>query len=395
MVSRRRMLAVTAGTALGTVVPVAAATVAEAKPRGRSRTLSAQRAVRNGRLSVPQTAFRLSHLAVAWRGPVAQVRLRTARGWTRWQTLDGCPGGRDGRDQRHGRGHEGGSAVLVAPAAVGYEVWVAGEGVAEVTELSTVDASVSTLATATATATVASAMPLPGGVTCPVPYLSRAAWGADESFRFTNGVEDFPPEYYPVQTLTVHHSATANGDADPAATVRAIYYNQTVNKGWGDIGYQLLIDEAGRVYEGRWSGSDSVPVFSGQAGADGRPQMVTGAHVENFNSGNLGICLLGDFTSQLPTTAARESLKRILASLSRVCLLDPLGTTNYVNPVSGATKAIKTIPGHRDWAATQCPGNTFYPELPTLREDAARWRPLVPSRSSTSGSTLPPRRTSW
>lgn len=362
MVSRRRMLAVTAGTALGAVVPVAAATAAEAWPRGISRALSARRTVQHGRLRVPQTAFRLSHLAVAWRGPVAQVRLRTASGWTRWQTVDGCSGGRDGQD---GRGYEGGSALLVAPAAVGYEVWVAGEGVAQVTELNTINGSVSTLAAAT----VASAMPLRGS-TSEVLYLSRAAWGADESLRFANGVEDFPPEYHPVQTVTVHHSGFGNNDPDPAATVRAIYYDQT-NKGWGDIGYQLLIDEAGRVYEGRWSGSDSVPVFSSQAGADGRPLMSTGAHVAGYNSGNLGICLLGDFTSQQPTAAARESLTRVLASLSRVCRLDPLGTTNYVNPVSGDTKTVNTIPGHRDWAATQCPGNLFYPELPSVRSDVA------------------------
>jgi hypothetical protein len=47
--------------------------------------------------------------------------------------------------------------------------------------------------------------------------VTRCEWGADESLMA------WTPEYYPPQKLTVHHTATANGDADPAATMRAIY----------------------------------------------------------------------------------------------------------------------------------------------------------------------------
>ena len=44
-----------------------------------------------------------------------------------------------------------------------------------------------------------------------------------------------------------------------------------------------------------------------------------------------------------------------------------VGTTHYVNPISGATRTVSTIAGHRHWAPTECPGNTFYPNLPQLR----------------------------
>jgi hypothetical protein len=37
----------------------------------------------------------------------------------------------------------------------------------------------------------------------------------------------------------------------------------------------------------------------------------------------------------------------------------------------GVHAAVDIIPGHRDWAPTQCPGNTFYPALATLRHDVA------------------------
>jgi hypothetical protein len=202
--------------------------------------------------------------------------------------------------------------------------------------------------------------------------LSRAAWGADESLRFgADGTETWPPAYFPVQTLTVHHTAGVNDDPDPAATVRAIYYFHTITNGWGDVGYQLLIDQAGSVYEGRWSGTDGVPVFGSALGPDGRPQMVNGAHAVGFNAGNIGVSLLGDFTSQLPTPAARKTLTTVLAILATVSNLNPVGITNYVNPISAATKTVNTISGHRDWNPTECPGNLFYPELPSLRTDVA------------------------
>ncbi len=204
-------------------------------------------------------------------------------------------------------------------------------------------------------------MRLPDGGICPVDYLSRAAWGCDESIR------DWEPEYYPVQTLVVHHTATATNPADPAAVVRSIYQNQTVGQDFGDIGYNLLIDQFGVVYEGRYSGTDAVPIFDNSAAG----LMVTGAHVLGFNSANLGVCLIGDFTSAQPTTAARQALVTVLASLARVCGIDPLAQVTYVNPVSLATKTVLGISGHRDWAATECPGDAFYPFLHGVRTDVA------------------------
>jgi N-acetylmuramoyl-L-alanine amidase len=53
-----------------------------------------------------------------------------------------------------------------------------------------------------------------------------------------------------VQKLIVHHTATQNNDPDPPATIRSIYYYHAVTQGWGDIGYNFLIDEAGNLYEG-------------------------------------------------------------------------------------------------------------------------------------------------
>jgi hypothetical protein len=343
-----------------------------AAPRAVPRTIAARADVTAGRLRVTKSEFGLSHLGVAWSGAPAQVRVSTAAGWSGWQTVQDCGCGRDGVTDLPA------NTVLTVPGATGFDV----SGAARVVQFNTVDGPVRTQAAA-----VAAGVPLIDGTTVPVPYLSRAAWGADESLRFKNGVEFWPPEYYPTQTLTVHHTAGANNDPNPAATVRAIYHDQAIVRDWGDIGYHFMIDQAGQVYQGRYTGTSALPGFWPQVGVDGRPLMGVGAHVKGYNAGNVGICLMGDLTSQQPTAAARNSLVLLLAGLWRVCRLNPLGTTAYVDPVSGASRTGATISGHRDWAATACPGDAFYPNLRSVVADAAQIIGPAPRTSPPRAST--------
>lgn len=199
-----------------------------------------------------------------------------------------------------------------------------------------------------------------------LPYVSRAAWGADESLRYTpDGEEKTPAAYYPFQTITVHHTATPNADPDPAATVRGIYQMHTETNDWGDIGYHFLIDGRGRVYEGRHTSGDGMP------GHDGDGRVVTAFHVGGCNSGNLGIALMGDLTERRPTKAARKSLTRLVRVLVRQHGVDPYAHVTYTNPVNGARKEVPEISGHRDWMVTKCPGGTMYRELDRLREAVA------------------------
>jgi len=211
---------------------------------------------------------------------------------------------------------------------------------------------------------------------------SRADWGANEGLRFdSDGHEIWPAEHHPLQALTVHHTATTNDDPDPEATVRAIYRYHAVDQGWGDIGYQYLVDESGVVYEGRWSGAQSTSCETG--GGDGSDfghntsdQMVTAAHVGGSNSGNMGVALLGELTDHPrwggdPKAAAVDSLEDVLAELGVRHHLDPTGTVSYVNPVTGDQKTVDTISGHRDWSATECPGERLYDQLPTIRQRVA------------------------
>jgi hypothetical protein len=146
--------------------------------------------------------------------------------------------------------------------------------------------------------------------------------------------------------------------------VRAIYRNDAVGKGYGDIGYNFLIDRNGLVYEGRWSGTD------GTTAHDSAGRLVTGAHVQGYNSGNTGIALLGTLTTTPPSSAARAALLQLLAELAARHALAPLGKVLYLNPVSGVSRAAPVIGGHRHWADTDCPG-TVFTDMPAIRQEVA------------------------
>lgn len=371
--SRRTvLLGAVAGLGTAATVGLRHPAAAMAAPVGAPATM-ARVLVSGGRRS---TDFPLTHLAVAWPsgpGPAPRVRFRSADREQAWQVVTGCPAGRDGA----GSALDGG--LLRADGATGYDVDYPA-GAVRLGEINVLDGPRRPAPTRHESFTL-------GGRTMNLDYRGRAEWGADEGLRFAeDGTELFPAEYFPVQTLTVHHTATPPSQ-DPAATVRAIYYDHTVVREFGDIGYHLLIDDQGVVYEGRWSGADGTPVFGGRPGPDGRPQMSNAAHVAGFNAGNVGIALLGDFTEAPPTDAAVESLVRVLRVLAGVSRLEPGGTTSYVNPVSGATATVRTICGHQDWRATECPGDRLYPKLAAVRQAVATVPALTPLDPGGPGPT--------
>jgi len=225
-----------------------------------------------------------------------------------------------------------------------------------------------------------------GGTTI-AGVISRAAWGADETLRYDGaGDERWPREYFPLQKLVVHHTAGRNADPDPAATVRAIYYFHAVMRRWGDIGYSYLIDEAGRVYEGRssrdyWNGT--IPSSDNLSGL-----AVAGGHAKYHNPGTMSVSLLGTFSTQAPTAAAQASLVRMLAWASAKYRLDPRATSSYVNPQTGVKRTVPNITGHRDYQSTSCPGEVLYSLLPTIRTLVASAMNLWPGEVFNPPRTL-------
>jgi N-acetylmuramoyl-L-alanine amidase/Bacterial Ig-like domain len=221
--------------------------------------------------------------------------------------------------------------------------------------------------------------------------ISRAGWGADESLRFdSSGAERWAPSFEPIQVLFIHHTAGRNNDPNPAATVRAIYYFHAVTRGWGDIGYNFLVDQQGRIYEGRHSrdyAPGEMPTGEDLAGNGVRPAQATG-----YNEGTMAVAMMGTYMKVLPPAAQLNSVERLLAWKADRHGLDPTGTVDYVNPANGNHKVLNVISGHRDVQATACPGDAFYPTLPSVRKAvAARIAATVgPSDTTAPKATLSP-----
>jgi len=172
--------------------------------------------------------------------------------------------------------------------------------------------------------------------------ITRAQWGANEALM------TWPHEYAPVKKEILHHTVTSNSDQDPAATVRAIYYDHAVTRQFGDIGYNYLIDQQGRIYEGR----------SGGPG-------VIGGHALGWNTGSVGISALGNFEVVDLNASSYAAFVDLMTSLAVTNNIDPNGSDYFVH-YSGSTPVggyPANILGHRDTYATACPGEYLYRHL--------------------------------
>jgi hypothetical protein len=190
------------------------------------------------------------------------------------------------------------------------------------------------------------------------PIVTRAEWGADETLKRTN--DGCKRSFHPLEQIFVHHTAGSNRDFNGAATMRAIYAYHTQSRGWCDLGYNFVIDWSGTIFEGRWA--RNYASWETHDSEDYRNYVVAGAHVGGFNSGSVGISLMGNFTSVGPPVAMKQSLKAMLAWEADRHDLNPTGTHSF----NGRT--MRVIAGHRDAGQTACPGNRVYDLLPRFRQ---------------------------
>jgi len=208
---------------------------------------------------------------------VVQVRVQGGDGaWGEWtevlaETADqGVPESRTGAELR------GGTSPLWTGPSTGVEVELVTRSGAQPTDvqLDLVDPGTSEADTALSGPKIKDKAH--ADTTMP-PVFSRAQWGADESLR------TWAPQYAPtIKAATVHHTADTNDySADQVpAIMRSIYRYHAVSLGWGDIGYNVIVDKFGRLWEGRYGGLASI---------------VIGAHAGGFNTGTFGVSMMGNY----------------------------------------------------------------------------------------------------
>ena len=196
--------------------------------------------------------------------------------------------------------------------------------------------------------------------------ISRSEWGADEDLLYGSSIDvtddehedidrveyedngrelKWPRQYMDdVKMMVVHHTASVNDLDDPKQAIRNIYYYHTVRRGWGDIGYNYIVDTDGRIYEGRSGG-----------------EKVVGGHSVKVNKASIGIAVLGNYQTQDVPKDVIHGLTNILTDKADKYDLDVLDDVEY------SEKDYPVLGGHRDSSSTACPGENLYRALPTVR----------------------------
>lgn len=206
-----------------------------------------------------------------------------------------------------------------------------------------------------------------------VSVISREDWGADESYRLnTDGSENWPRSYHGTRKLVVHHTAivSSNGETDleaNKATVRSVYFYHAVTQGWGDIGYNALVDAAGNVYEGRYGTHGTSPIRSIPSADQIMALDVEAGHTSGYNSGSFGVSAMGDFTSFDVPDAQKTGLEKTLAFVADSRGINTQGNTDFLRYDGIWHNGLNNVIAHRDATATACPGDKLYAQMTTIK----------------------------
>lgn len=197
--------------------------------------------------------------------------------------------------------------------------------------------------------------------------FSRAEWGCPEA---TSSPRWNPNYWNPLRRVMVHHTVTAGNPGNSAAEVRGIWASHANANGWGDIGYNYLVDKNGNIFQGR---------YYNQADANQYGEVEAG-HAYGFNDYSVGIATLGDFQSQGGTTAMVYGVGQIAGwKMYKYNLLpwsqyaDEGVPANNAGYPSRGPRGQYAINGHRDYLPTACPGNNMYPNLAAIRDIATTY----------------------
>jgi hypothetical protein len=186
----------------------------------------------------------------------------------------------------------------------------------------------------------------------PKPFVvSRAAWCLHADCNYSDGLE-----YHPVSHLIVHHTVSNNATTDWAAAVRAIWNFHTYSRGWGDVGYNYLIDPNGVIYEGHNGGDD-----------------VVGTHAAGANAGSMAAALLGTFTAYPPGIRPPDPMLNSLVELfAWKADQRDINIFDASSALPNIDWGLPHLMGHRDvYGTTECPGDQAHLLIPWLRGQIA------------------------
>ena len=181
----------------------------------------------------------------------------------------------------------------------------------------------------------------------PKPFvISRAAWCTDPRCYYSDGLE-----YQPVTHLILHHTVGVP-DGDSAAQMRAFWSFHAFTRGWGDIGYNFVIDTKGIIFEGHLGGDD-----------------VVGTHAAGANAGSMGVAMIGTYSISEPSAAIQESIVDLFAWKADQRNIDVYDASDALPNIDWG---LPHIMGHRDvHGTTECPGGAAHRLIPAIRDEVA------------------------
>ena len=148
--------------------------------------------------------------------------------------------------------------------------------------------------------------------------VGRSMWGAaPPRGEFT---------FHEIEEITIHHAGGLDGATGPAQFRSWQSWHQYL--GWPDLAYHFIVGRDGKVYEGR-------------------PYTAVGDTATAYDpTGHFLIVVEGNFNEDTPTAEQIEKTVQLAAWAS----------LQFGVP-------IETVTGHRDHAATICPGDSLYSHI--------------------------------
>lgn len=133
-----------------------------------------------------------------------------------------------------------------------------------------------------------------------------------------------------VNKLVVHHSAS-----NRKTTTKRNINQWHKDQGYTQIGYHKVIEGAGEI-------------------KDGRPESILGAHAKGANLNSLGLCVVGNFEEESPTSEQISSIVKVLSKWCKDHDLDETNIYGHHNVPGGTT-------------ATKCPGKHLISRLSDIK----------------------------
>lgn len=222
----------------------------------------------------------------------------------------------------------------------------------------------------------------------PMGMHARSEWGA-RAFKIHPGMGN---PLKGVQMVVIHHTAQANDytQAEVPAVVRGLQAYDMDVRHYDDLGYNVMVDRFGGIWEGRGGGLD---------------QAVVGAHALGMNQVATGISIMGNFVDVDPPAEVIDAIAKVAGWKLALDGYDPLSSVtigaeqDQGHPAHPLPLTTPRIVGHRDVGQTECPGR-IWNYLPTIRIKAAAYARVAsgtldplhqprPKAVSVSGETSP------